>query len=363
MAYSTQTITIDAGTAGETAFPLNFTGPGLGYIDKSEIHIYHNDVEVSFEWLTDSTINLLGVTTVEGDRILFRRIMDKDKPAVDFSDGASIEEANLDNNARHLMYMMHEVLDGYGLENIGSDMDMGGFKLTGLPDAVDPGDAMPFRQIGDSLTQAAASASSAASSASNSQAQAGVATTKAGEAATSEFNAGQSESNAADSEAAAAQAVLDCQAKVVNCQDEVVNCQAEVTNAANAAQAVIDTADVRTDLANVFTKISYYPQTAEDSGTTYEWDIINKPQVDLSLTGNVTISIKTDAPNGAFGLMKLNQNSASAYTASFDDTPKAWDWHKEEVPEVGLNQWSYVWIAVLVQGGRLACAVFMSRET
>lgn len=100
--------------AGKRDFTLVFSGFGAGYIDSSHVKLYRNDVlqDGGFTF-TDETHVLLTTPTVAGENILFRRETPKDAPLVDFELDTALTDTDLDTISLQMLYIAHEVLDGY----------------------------------------------------------------------------------------------------------------------------------------------------------------------------------------------------------------------------------------------------------
>ncbi len=122
------------GDGATTSFTFGFVGPGRGYIDKSDVHVYLGAVGEEVE-VTNFTIDLQNPNTLvfdtapaDQERILIRRIVRKDAPYADFQRGSSFLESNLDNSFLQQLYAFHEILDGFFPDNWGlnTDLDMRG---------------------------------------------------------------------------------------------------------------------------------------------------------------------------------------------------------------------------------------------
>jgi hypothetical protein len=99
--------------AGDDQFDLNFA---LGYASRGDVTCYKRDetpVDIFFNWLTDSRVELTpGHGLVNGDEIVFRRTVSKQQLPVDITGPGKATRENLELLSRHVMYALHEVLDG-----------------------------------------------------------------------------------------------------------------------------------------------------------------------------------------------------------------------------------------------------------
>ncbi len=91
---------------------VNDFAVSIPYLEKDNIFVYVNDVETTYEWLTSGTIEVTGVTLVEGDVVQIRRITKKDDVEVKYQDGAAIMRSNLDKSNLQTLYIVQEAIDG-----------------------------------------------------------------------------------------------------------------------------------------------------------------------------------------------------------------------------------------------------------
>ena len=99
--------------AGDNEFDLNFA---LGYTSQSDVTAYKPGdpiVDLDFDWLTDSRVRLVaGQGLINGDEIVFRRTVSKQQLPVDLLQPGKATRENLELLSKHIMYALHEVLDG-----------------------------------------------------------------------------------------------------------------------------------------------------------------------------------------------------------------------------------------------------------
>jgi len=99
--------------AGDDEFDLNFA---LGYASRGDVTCYlqgSSPVDLDFDWLTDSRVRLeVGHGLSNGDEIVFRRTVSKQALPVNLSQPGKATRENLTLLSTHIMYALHEVLDG-----------------------------------------------------------------------------------------------------------------------------------------------------------------------------------------------------------------------------------------------------------
>lgn len=99
--------------AGDNEFDLNFA---LGYSSRGDVTAYKPGdpiVDLDFDWLTDSRVRLeSGQGLSNGDTVVFRRTVSKKRLPVDLRQPGKATRENLELLSRHIMYALHEVLDG-----------------------------------------------------------------------------------------------------------------------------------------------------------------------------------------------------------------------------------------------------------
>jgi hypothetical protein len=125
----------------------------------------------SLEWVTDSLVNILGAVPGDGVPIVFTRTIPKDALLHDYSNGAAIEEINLDESNLQTIMSVHEFLDGRIEGGFLSDLNMNGYRLTNLGPGVEDDDAATVAQLNEMTdlldeAEAAATASDVARAAS-----------------------------------------------------------------------------------------------------------------------------------------------------------------------------------------------------
>lgn len=129
-----------------TVFAVNFT---LGYLKKSDIYCRVGD-EVdgsgnpAYRVLEDipgdpGRMRVLGAVPTASQKVLFRRITAKTTLQNDYADGEALDDDALDNSFKQQLMIAHELLDGFGLSTVYSDIDLTGHTIRNiLTDDTDP---------------------------------------------------------------------------------------------------------------------------------------------------------------------------------------------------------------------------------
>lgn len=100
MAYAPSQAT---GNGSNKLFTFSFS-----YISKSHVHVYVDGVETtSFTWATSNSIEL-NSAPANGSVVLIKRITPIDSPIVDFVDGSTLQETDLDLSALQNLYASQE---------------------------------------------------------------------------------------------------------------------------------------------------------------------------------------------------------------------------------------------------------------
>lgn len=199
MAFSVITTTGDGVTV---QYALNFT---LGILSRdyvkcqvgNEVDGLGDPVYRTLTWINDGLVQIGGTVPANGEVIEFTRTVPKDALQHDYSNGAVIEESNLDESNLQTLMAVHEVLDGRLPEGLANDLDMNGFRITNMGDGTAAQDAVTLTQLEDFTGNAPAYAAAAAASAAASL-------VSENNSATHETNAELAETNAEAAAAAAA---------------------------------------------------------------------------------------------------------------------------------------------------------------
>ena len=245
MSYSLQRATSD-GTL--STIPVNIL-----YFDKTDLAVYVDDVVLpdgtyTYSWSANNIV--ITPNVANGSEVLIKRSTKFDLPYHDFSAGAVFKDSTVDDNFKQMLFIAQETSEGATATDFYANLNLHGYRLRKVGNAVEDDDAVPFAQYrADALgaynqrvlaesakTAAQASQTAAAASASYVSASVSNAATSATNAANSASSAATSASNASASAAAASTYKDSAAASAVTAQN--------AADAAVAAAAGIDDANL-----------------------------------------------------------------------------------------------------------------------
>lgn len=234
MANSNITTTGDGST---TIFSFPF-----GYIDRSHISVLVDGTPVTFSFTTSNTVEVVPAPAL-GAIIRVQRTTPQ-SPVVDFNDGETLTESDLDKVSLQSLYLAQENEDSLTSllsENTLGQLDGEGRRIVNIEDPVAPQDAVTKNYVDNGVDSGVAQAQTAATNAANSAASASAsqAASSASEAAASasETAAATSETNAAASAAAASTSETNAAASEAAASTSETNAAASETAAAASAAA------------------------------------------------------------------------------------------------------------------------------
>lgn len=193
------------GDGATDTFPLQFA---LGVLKLAYVLVYV-DGEVDGEGAQvyrqiesvpgdSGMIKVLGDVVPSGVNINFQRVVPKDLLIHLYANGSVLDYPSLDESHQQLAMMMHEVLDGVGLKNVFTDINMNGFKITNIyTDLDDPDSVATVGSLGTYRADALAAAAAAEVSRTNAQTAATSAASAASAAAESAVAAAEAAAEAA----------------------------------------------------------------------------------------------------------------------------------------------------------------------
>lgn len=146
MSHSIYEVTGDGATS---QFPINFT---LGILNRDQVECTVDGISRTFTWITDGLVLLDDDPPENGALIRFTRTTSKTELQHDYSNGAAIEETNLDESNKQNIMLVHEILDGRGTAPQKQDLDMGGYKIINMATGEDDDDAATVEQINTVFT-------------------------------------------------------------------------------------------------------------------------------------------------------------------------------------------------------------------
>lgn len=133
MAFSWQEQVVPAGTQDISC--------DVEYLDKSYIHVYLDNVEVTaFSWTSDTVIRLDSAVTASTTVLLIRKT-EREYLYIAFASGAPFIEANVDTQNLQFLHLAQELVEGRAIEGFYGDINFHGYRITSLGDPVDAQDA------------------------------------------------------------------------------------------------------------------------------------------------------------------------------------------------------------------------------
>jgi hypothetical protein len=93
------------GNAVITDFVLPFP-----YLEKDDISVTVNNADTPFTWVNTSTVKI-DPAPANGTAILIKRTTDVDAPKVDYADGSTLTELDLDTSHKQEVYKLQELVD------------------------------------------------------------------------------------------------------------------------------------------------------------------------------------------------------------------------------------------------------------
>lgn len=131
-------------------FTLASAGTNIGYFRTEDIHVYVDNVEVTFT-IERASPHLVILTTAPalGAAILIRREMPVDVPYADFGRGNYFGPKQVNNSFLQQLYTTHEILDGFLPDGhyFKQGVDLGGHALKNVLAAVDKTDGVNLEQL------------------------------------------------------------------------------------------------------------------------------------------------------------------------------------------------------------------------
>ena len=109
MAYSYVEYTGDGDT---TSYTFSFTGQDEGYLRDSDLEVTVDGALASFTLLSSNSLELSNAPA-NGSSIIIRRVMPKSETYADFQRGNNFGQGVLNNSFLQLLYVVHELLDGW----------------------------------------------------------------------------------------------------------------------------------------------------------------------------------------------------------------------------------------------------------
>lgn len=171
MAYSTQ-----RATSGGSMVSLDIS---ILYLSRNDISVYYNGVPAgagTWAWVgtTDKRITF-SPAIANGVEVLIKRTTRLDQQINVFATGAKFNNATMDTNFTQVIYLNQEAVEGGQLSDVFNNLNMHGYKITQVGNAVADGDAVNYGQVKTMSNGAYTSAQAAAASAASGAASASLA--------------------------------------------------------------------------------------------------------------------------------------------------------------------------------------------
>ena len=332
MALSFVTYTANGST---NQFDITFS-----YIDSSHIKVFVNNVEdSSFTFINSSRIQTSSMPS-NGQVVKIERNTPTNARLVDFQDGSTLTESDLDKSANQNFFVAQENADDVGNKlgkNDSGVFDAGNVRITNVADPTSSADVVTksFLETSEnnaatSATAAANSATAAASSATSASTSASTATTKASEASSSATSASSSASTAttkaseaSSSATAAASSATTASGHATTATTKASEASTSATNASTSASTAstqaTNAASSATAAANSATAAASSATSAAASFDTFDDRFLGSKSSDPSVD-NDGDALLTGALYWNSSAGNLRVYSGSAWVAIVQDT-------------------------------------------
>lgn len=141
MSYSTQRVVSDGS--------LVLLSVSIGYLERSHIHVFFNNVENALPWswvgLTNNQI-AFSPAVPNGVEVLVARKTDLSKPYHTFTQGAQFTAKSLDEDIQQVLFIAQEATEQALTGDFYQNVNMHNFRMTNVAAAVNPQDAMTLGQ-------------------------------------------------------------------------------------------------------------------------------------------------------------------------------------------------------------------------
>jgi hypothetical protein len=265
-----------------------FTVP-FPYISKTHVQIKVDGAITAYTWLSDTSIQL-AVAPVAGAIVDRRRVTPRDTVLVDFVDGSTLVESDLDLATMQVFFLAQEAFDlgeaSLGVTDDGSFSALGR-RIANLLDPVNARDAVTKQWAETGMSSQLAIATTKATAAGSSAA---AALTSETNAASSASSANTSKNTATTKATEAAQSAADALAYRNTASTKATEAAASATEAKgyrDTASTKAAEAAASADRASSFDPTMYYTKTQIDAA--------------LKSNGRRNLTVSTDAPSNSVG--------------------------------------------------------------
>lgn len=109
-----------------------FVNVEMAYLDRSYIHVYLNNVEVTdFTWVSNTRIRL-DAQLAEATTVAVVRRTDRSFLYILFAEGAAFIKENLDTQNTQFLHLSQELVEGRSIDGFFGEISMNGYKITNL---------------------------------------------------------------------------------------------------------------------------------------------------------------------------------------------------------------------------------------
>ncbi len=247
-------------------FDLTFS-----YIEQSHIKVYVNNVEdSSFTWINSSRIQTASMPS-NGQVVKIERNTPTDSRLVDFQDGSTLTETDLDKSANQNFYTVQENLDDISdclKKDNTAVYDAGSVRIKNLAAPTSGSDAATKTYIDTQTTSAATSATAAATSATAAATSATASATSATASATSATAANTAKTAAETAETNAETAETNAETAETNAETAETNAAASATTATTKATAAATSATAAASSASTASTQASNASTSASTAST-----------------------------------------------------------------------------------------------
>lgn len=121
----------------------------MAYLDRSYIHLYLNDVEVTdFTWSSDTLLRLDAMLT-DSTKVTVVRRTARDILYIYFAEGAAFIKENLDTQNTQFLHLAQELVEGRAIDGFYGDISMNGYRITHLGRGIELDDAVNLQQLNE----------------------------------------------------------------------------------------------------------------------------------------------------------------------------------------------------------------------
>lgn len=127
----------------------------IEFFDKSEIHVYVDDVEkfvdIDFIWATSNSIQF-PASLLNGATLIIRRVTDISEMRHIFTAGAQFTNQTLDEDYKQVLHIAQESVEGSYTTELFNDLDMHQYHVRNMGRAELDSDAVPLAQVKEIIT-------------------------------------------------------------------------------------------------------------------------------------------------------------------------------------------------------------------